>query len=191
MVNNHFPTVFAVLVVLGALAAPAHTADTVVEKVAGEEPITNVKLQVCNTCHGQNGVPRNATIPIIWGLQENYLVKQLHDFQSGTRDFEVMSWMTKTLSQDELGIAAASFAKKNWPARSAGAASTSPPSTAAVCQICHQQNFVGGAPAPRLAGQSYEYLVEAMRRFAEGARTNNADMVKIMQDFSAADRETI
>jgi cytochrome c553 len=59
------------------------------------------------------------------------------------------------------------------------------------CQICHQPNFVGGLPAPRLAGLSYEYLVEAMRGFAEGGRTNNADMVKIMQDFSAAERETI
>jgi hypothetical protein len=30
-----------------------------------------------------------------------------------------------------------------------------------------------------------------MRGFAEGERTNNADMMKIMQDFSAAERETI
>ena len=29
--------------------------------------------------------------------------------------------------------------------------STSPPDGMAVCQICHQQNFVGGLPAPRLA----------------------------------------
>ena len=81
--------------------------------------------------------------------------------------------------------------KKNWPARSAGAASTSPPGGVAACQICHQQNFVGGLPAPRLAGQSYEYLVEAMRSFADGERTNNADMVKLMQPLSTAEREAI
>ena len=125
------------------------------------------------------------------GQQENYLVKQLHDFQSGDRNVEVMTWMATTLSQPELGSAAAYFAKKGWPARPAAAASTSPPGAAAVCEICHQQNFVGGLAAPRLAGQSYEYLVEAMRRFAEGERTNNADMMKIMEAISPAEREAM
>ena len=60
-----------------------------------------------------------------------------------------------------------------------------------MCQICHQPNFVGGLPAPRLAGQSYEYLVEAMRSFADGGRTNNADMVKIMQELSPAQRDAM
>ena len=59
----------------------------------------------------------------------------------------------------------------------------------AVCQACHQQNFVGGLPAPRLAGKSYEYLVEAMRRYAEGERTNNTDMTNIMNALSSAERQ--
>jgi cytochrome c553 len=189
MINNHFATVFGVVVVLAALAAPANAAEAI------PSPSTQVefaaKLLVCNACHGEKGVPKEATIPIIWGLQENYLVKQLHDFQSGGRDIEVMSWMVSTLSQADLGPTAAYFAKKNWPARSAGAASTSPPAGVAACQICHQQNFVGGLPAPRLAGQSYEYLVEAMRRYAEGERTNNADMVNLMKPLSPAEREAM
>jgi cytochrome c553 len=48
------------------------------------------------------------------------------------------------------------FREKDWPGRSAGAASTSPPAIAAVCQVCHEQNFVGGLAGPRLAGQSQE-----------------------------------
>jgi cytochrome c553 len=50
-----------------------------------------------------------------------------------------------------------------------------------VCRICHQPNFEGGLPAPRLAGQSYDYLLSAMDNFADGARENSADMVKLMQ----------
>jgi cytochrome c553 len=207
MINDHFPTVFGVLVVLAALAAPANAAERAAHaapahiperpavatlgNVAEAEAILGAKLLVCNTCHGADGVPKNAGTPIIWGLQENYLLKQLHEFQSGARDNDVMIWMATALSQPELGPTAAYFAKKNWPARSAGAASASPPSGIAVCQICHQQNFVGGLPGPRLAGQSYEYLVEAMRRFAEGERTNNADMVKIMEAISPAEREAM
>ena len=39
-------------------------------------------------------------------------------------------------------------------------------------QPCHQPNFEGGPPAPRLAGLSYEYLVAVMRSFAADERTN-------------------
>ena len=198
MSNNHVPTVFAVLVALAALAAPANTAEVhevpavaSPGNVAEAQVILGAKLLVCNTCHGANGVPRKRPAPIIWGQQENYLLKQLHDFQSGDRNSEVMKWMATSLTQAELRPAASYFAKKSWPAKSAGAAAASPPAAVAVCQVCHQQNFVGGLAAPRLAGQSYEYLVEAMRRYAEGERNNNADMMKIMKAISPADREAI
>jgi cytochrome c553 len=186
MINNHASTVFGVLVILAALAAPANA-----QAVPSTPAEFAAKLLVCNACHGADGMPRNATIPVIWGQQENYLVKQLHDFQSGDRNFEVMSWMTINLTPAELTTAAGLFAKKGWPARPAAAAAASPPAMVAVCQVCHQQNFVGGLPAPRLAGQSYEYLVESMRRYADGERTNSAEMKTIMQAISPAEREAI
>jgi cytochrome c553 len=193
MINNHVPTFFGVLVILAALAAPANAAEG-----SASQAEFGAKLLVCNACHGDRGVPKNANIPVLWGQQENYLAKQLHDFQSGDRNFEVMSWMTINLSPAELTTAAGIFAKKSWPARPAGTAAAAPapaaatpPAMVAVCQVCHQQNFVGGLPAPRLAGQSYEYLVEAMRRFAEGERTNNTDMTNIMKAVSPADREAM
>jgi cytochrome c553 len=189
MITNQVSTVFGVLVILAALAAPANAAEANAHPSSPAE--FAAKLMVCNACHGDRGIPKNATIPVIWGQQENYLGKQLHDFQSGARNFEVMSWMTINLTPEELTTAAADFAKKSWPARSAGGAAASPPAMVAVCTVCHQQNFVGGLPAPRLAGQSYEYLVEAMRRYAEGERTNNSDMMKMMQAISPAEREAM
>jgi cytochrome c553 len=206
MINDHFPTVFGVLVVLAALAAPANAAESAAHpaghiperppvatlgNAAEAEAILGAKLLVCNTCHGTDGVPRSAATPIIWGLQENYLVKQLHEFQSGTRDNDVMTWMATALSQAEVAPVAAYFAKKSWPARATNAASAPPPSGIAVCQICHQQNLLGGLPGPRLAGQTYDYLIDAMNAFAAGKRTNNADMVKIMEAISPADREAM
>jgi cytochrome c553 len=181
MVNHRVPIIFGALMALAAtFAAPARGADAI-----------ETKLQICATCHGENGEPINVTTPIIWGQQEYFLVKQLHDFKSHDRDSAIMAPMAGLLTQQDLRPAATYFAKKSWPARRATVAATSPPNGLERCQICHQPNFVGGLPAPRLAGQSYEYLVEAMRGFAEEERTNNADMVKIMQDFSAAERETI
>jgi cytochrome c553 len=195
MINYRFPTVFGALAVLATLTAPANAAEQTAVVSFGIAPTGErefgAKLLVCNQCHGDKGTPRNATTPVLWGQQENYLAKQLHDFQSGDRNFEAMAWMASTLSQTEMASAAAYFAKKSWPARSAGAASASPPATAAVCQICHQQDLVGGLAAPRLAGQSYEYLVEAMRRFADGERANNADMTNLMKAMAPADREAM
>jgi cytochrome c553 len=200
MINHRLLTAFAVVVVLASLGALARAADPhVIEKPALPNPgnvaeanaILGAKLLVCNTCHGGDGLPRNAVTPIIWGQQENYLLKQLHDFHSEVRNSEVMTWMATALTPDELGLAATFFAKKSWPARSAGATPGSPPATVAVCQACHQQNLAGGLPAPRLAGQKYEYLVEAMRGYADGERSNNPEMMAIMKALSPTERDAM
>ncbi len=181
MLNNRIATVLGVLIAAAALAGPASAADDI-----------EAKVQVCGSCHGQNGVPSDPkTIPIIWGQQQYFLVKQLHDYRTGDRDNAIMAAMAKTLSQEELRPAAAYFASKPWPAGHPAAAPASPPNGIAVCQICHQPNFVGGLPAPRLAGQSYEYLIKQMNDFADGKRSNSMDMVKIMSELPASDREAI
>ena len=127
MISNHFSTVFGALVVVVVLATASNAAEQITVVSQGIAPTGEreygAKLLVCATCHGARGIPQNPTIPVIWGQQENYLLKQLHDFESGDRAFEAMAWMTSTLSQSEMASAAAYFAKKNWPARSAGAAS--------------------------------------------------------------------
>jgi cytochrome c553 len=198
MTNRHLRTVFSVLVFMAALSALTNATEVHYVPAAASpgnaaeaQAFLDAKLRGCNTCHGKNGMPKNGTVPIIWGQQEGYLLKQMHDFQRGDRDVEVMRWMATALTAAELAPTAAYFAKKNWPARSVDTASQLPPAAAAVCQACHQQNLFGGLAAPRLAGQRYEYLVEAMRRYAAGERTNNSAMMKIMEAISPADREAM
>src|SRR5580704_10344087 len=110
MGNNHFPTIFGALVIFAVgMAAPAQA-----QQPAGG---IEAKLQVCFTCHGQNGVPLDPkTMPIIWGQQTNFLVKQLHDYRAGDRDSPIMASMAKTLTQEELRPAAAYLTSKTWPA---------------------------------------------------------------------------
>jgi cytochrome c553 len=168
---------------LALVAAPANAADEL-----------EARLQTCNACHGQNGQPIDKSIPIIWGQTTAYLVKQLHDYRSEDRANPVMSPLAGTIKPEEWRKVAAYFTTRQWPAKQA---SSSPPPTPpaaekiAVCRVCHQQNFEGGLPAPRLAGQSYEYLVAAMRSFADDQRTNSADMATLMKMLSAEDRDAI
>ena len=166
---------------LALIAMPANAADEL-----------EAKLQTCNACHGHNGQPVDKSIPIIWGQTTAYLVKQLHDYRSEDRANPVMSPLAATIKPEEWRKAAAYFTAKAWPAKQATSAPTPPPAEKiAVCRACHQPNFEGGLPAPRLAGQSYEYLVAAMRSFAEDQRTNSADMATLMKALSAADRDAI
>jgi len=199
MTNNRFPTVFGVLVAVAALAAPANAVEShIPERPAVASPgnapeaeaILGAKLLVCNTCHGADGVPRSAGTPVIWGQEETFLTKQLKDFHSGERTSEVMTWMATALTPEEVGAAAAFFAKKTWPGRAGGGAAASAPAGVAVCSACHQQNLVGGLAAPRLAGQTNQYLLDSMRRYADGERTNPV-MVAIMKAISPADREAM
>src|SRR5688572_13230713 len=183
MINHRFPTFFGVLIFLAALAAPANSAEVAADPSTSREFLA--KMGMCGQCHGANGVPVRPNIPIIWGQEQNYLLKQMHDFRSKNRDVEVMTWASITLHEPELAPAMAYFSKKSWPARRADAASTPSPRGIAVCQACHQADFRGapqaeGAAAPRLAGQSYEYLVESMRSYAEGERKNNETMMQLM-----------
>jgi cytochrome c553 len=180
MLKRLFSTIFSAGVSFAVTAIPAYAA---ADDIAA-------KVQLCAACHGENGVPTDPkTIPIIWGQQQSYLVKQLHDFRSGDRDSPIMSPIAKDLAQDDLRKIAAYFATKSWPAQPAAA--SAPPNGLAQCQPCHQRNFEGGPPAPRLGGLSYEYLVAAMRSFATDERTNNGDMPKFMQALTDSDRDAM
>ena len=154
------------------------------------------KAQACAACHGMNGTPISATFPIIWGQQSNYLYKELHDFHSGDRKNPVMAPLVQGLSLDQLREIANYIAAKPWPAKQGdGGAPAAPPEAIAAkmqqCKLCHQANFEGGAPAPRLAGLSYEYLRSAMNAFADGQRTNNLDMPGFMKSLTASERDAM
>jgi cytochrome c553 len=181
MGNNQLSTVFGALAVLAvAVIGPASAADDL-------EP----KLTACFTCHGTDGKPINATTPIIFGQTVAFMTKQLHDFRSADRASDIMSAFSKTLQQEELRPTAVYFSMKTWPAKAAGAAAGPEPEGIAICKACHQQDFKGGLPAPRLAGQSYQYLINQMNQFADGRRTNNMDMIKLMQELTPAQRDSI
>jgi cytochrome c553 len=180
MFRSLFSTAFASVLAAAILAVPAKAADDIASR-----------LDICSACHGADGKPTNIATPIMWGQKENYLYKELHDFHSGERFNPIMSPMVKSFSLDDLRKVATYFAAKSWPEKQADAPAGSPPEGIAMCNACHGQNFEGGAPAPRLAGLSYDYLIGAMRSFADGKRTNNLDMPGFMKALTDNQREAI
>lgn len=170
--------IFCAVAAFGAL--PAYGADDITARV-----------QVCASCHGQNGKPADNVTPAIWGQQASYLYKELHDYHSGARANPIMAPLAKSFSLEDLRAMADYFAAKSWPTAATKAAANAPPASIAMCKACHGQNFEGGAPGPRLAGLSYTYLVSAMNSFGDGKRTNNLDMPGFMKALSKSEREAI
>ena len=81
---------------LAALGAAAIAA--VIAMPAAADDI-EAKVQVCGACHGSNGVPTGPTIPVIWGQQQNYLVKQLHDYRAEDRNNPIMAPVAAGIAQ--------------------------------------------------------------------------------------------
>ena len=128
MLKGFFSAIFSAGVSFAMSAIPAYAADDI-----------EAKVQLCAACHGENGVPADPrTIPIIWGQQQSYLVKQLHDYRSGDRDNPIMSPIAKGLAQEDLRKIAAYFAAKPWP-QHAPAVGATPPNGQNMTRWCDRR----------------------------------------------------
>ncbi len=171
----------AALILVGAsLSIPTARAAGNVEETA----------QICSGCHGENGVPIDKTIPIIWGQNEGYLYLQLRDFKKGARKNDQMGPIAASLSKDDMKALAAYFTKKKWPDLQQPSAPNKVAATAEqtiqsiACKGCHLEQFQGDGTTARLAGQQREYLQKTMLAFRDHTRGNNPGMSDLMNAAS-------
>jgi cytochrome c553 len=151
------------------------------------------KAQLCAACHGENGVPQQKSMPVIWGQAQGYLYLQLRDYKSGARKNDIMSPLAQTLERDDMMALALYFSQKKWPdlqqsLAPAGVAARAARANAAIgCTGCHQGNYQGEGTQPRLAGQTREYLQQSMLDFRNRTRGNNPGMTDLMLAISEDD----
>ena len=178
---------FGLIATLGIMLMPA---------VAWAQTIEE-KAQICGACHGENGVPQQKTMPVIWGQYQGYLYLQLRDYKSGARKNDIMSPLAQTMERDDMMALALYFSQKPWPdlqqqpappdvAKRAIAANIS-----IGCTGCHLGEYQGAGTQPRLAGQTREYLHQSMMEFRTRARGNNPGMTDLMLATSVEDLEAL
>jgi cytochrome c553 len=77
---------------------------------AGDARAGRAKAQLCQACHGVDGLSKVPDAPNIAGQVEGYLAAQLRAFKSGARKSEAMTLVAAQLSDQDIDNLAAWYA---------------------------------------------------------------------------------
>jgi cytochrome c553 len=94
-------------VIFGRSLACLLLAGTLGPAAAQDAAAGRQKAAMCAACHGVNGLATLPDAPHLAGQPASYLVAQLRAFRAGARRNEVMSVVTKTLSDGDIDDIAA------------------------------------------------------------------------------------
>jgi cytochrome c553 len=166
-------------------------------------PPLEERLQLCGSCHNPDGnsiIPEN---PKIAGLHVKYLTRQLEDFKSGKRASPIMSTIIPMVDEKEFKALATYFSgqkrlsgtsdkpdlveqgkqvydkgffggkadliAKGREVYEEGVLGSAVP----ACAGCHGEDGSGNDKFPRLNGQNPPYVLQQLRNFKNGVRTND------------------
>ena len=163
----------------------------------------------CLACHGMDGAGNAAAgFPRLAGLDAAYMVKQVHDFQAGTRVNPIMLPIAQALTADELAAVSQYYATQDGgqPPR-VSAADRTPANLGErlalrgawdrnipACDSCHGPGGIGVGPSfPRLAGQHALYMATQLRAWKTGLRHNdpNGLMQSVAERLSDDDIDAV
>ena len=147
------------------------------------------KIQLCESCHGANGLPSDPTIPIITGQEFYYLYVQLKDYKAGRRANPIMSGIVSQLEKEDMQALAQHFAEQKWPsaqvtADDATIKKAQAATAAGQCVQCHLEGYEGNSRVPRLAGQQPGYLEKTMLDFKNKVRLNAPAIGSLLESYS-------
>lgn len=199
-----------VLVALAALVAFAggvHAETTIAGGMStgeGDAKAGKVKSELCQGCHGPNGISVDpTTFPNLAGQFAGYIFKQVQDFQLGNRNDDTMSAMAATVtSREDLKDIAVYFAsqkqmKGNGSTNKVGADlfknGNKKLGTYGACVRCHGENGKGKSKTislfPVIGGQQKAYVIKQLKDFKSGKRANDPAGMMAMVAQGLSDKE--
>ncbi|MEW8405272.1 MAG: c-type cytochrome [Candidatus Thiodiazotropha taylori] len=118
----------------------------------------------CAGCHGTLGASAGDLMPIIGGMEKEFLQMILLEYKTGERDSTIMGRIAKGYSDAELKAIAAFMADQEWVSSPVKTDSKMVSIGQKIhdkqCKTCHEDNGrVQEDEAPRLAGQWPEYTM--------------------------------
>jgi cytochrome c553 len=161
----------------------------------GDATAGKIKSASCASCHGEDGNSVVGSFPKLAGQHPSYLIKQLQEFKTGTRDDAMMSAMAKSLTEQDMADIAAYYAEQKV------SNDTLPPSAieeekkgsdlyrngdlareVSACIACHGPMAEGNKPAafPALKSQHADYLIKTLTDYKNGTRSKNSENPMVM-----------
>jgi cytochrome c553 len=133
------------------------------------------KLQLCNTCHGEDGNSKMEKVPSLAGQPAFYTMNQLFLMREGVRRVEAMAPFVKDLTDEDLDRLSKHFAA--LPANPSGelidaelAKRGAEISNRRRCGSCHLPNLAGQEQMARLARQRIDYLIPTLKSYRDNPR---------------------
>ena len=176
------------------LAQPAYAEG---DAAAGKE-----LTYTCLGCHGIEGY-RNAypsyRVPKLGGQKAAYLEIALKGYRDGSRKHPTMVAQGTSLTDQQIADVSAYLASIGGDTVAAGGTQGASFDKAATCAACHGQNGISiSAVWPTLAGQWEDYLLNALKQYRDGTRTDpvmtaqaallaEEDLAKLAMYFSSLD----
>lgn len=145
----------------------------------GDPAVGKVASASCGKCHGAGGISHDPMVPSLAGQEPNYLVSAIKAY----RDHERTDDANMPVRTDEqIADLAAYYSTRSLEASVEGEPSGK--QMAAKCDRCHSPaNGERKLNIPSLRGQSYEYLVRAMKEYRNEDRDNSM-MHKMSASYS-------
>lgn len=165
-------------------------------QAAGDAAAGQAKSALCSSCHGPDGNSVNPIWPKLAGQDAGYLAKQLRDYKSAKRQDAIMAGMAMAVQDADIDDVTAYFASQATAASEASKpelveqgrtlyAGGNLDTGLTACAACHGPSGKGNPAAgfPVLASQHAPYVINQLKLFRDGARSN--DMNSMMRDIAA------
>ncbi|CAG2127146.1 hypothetical protein LMG31506_00352 [Cupriavidus yeoncheonensis] len=183
----------ALMPALPSLGQPAPAAPAADASLRAPQKVA----QVCAACHGNTGQSVQKAYPSLAGQNEDYLFKQMRQFQASAsgvalRQDATMAAVVEGLGETEMRELAHYFSRQA-PARGqadqphlveAGKAiywKGNPSSRLPACVSCHRPNGEGIAPDfPRIGGQQPEYVARQLHAWKSGTRGGPGKLMSLL-----------
>jgi cytochrome c553 len=135
----------------------------------------NERIELCGSCHGEDGNSRAEKIPSLAGQPEFFILNQLFLMREGVRKIEAMVPYVKDLSDADMeGLAKHFAALEPKPSGEAIDASLAQHgaelSVTLRCVSCHLPTLAGREQMPRLAKQRIDYLIDTLKAYRDNPR---------------------